>query len=401
MSLTAIIYFILQWTTFYILYQSGKRMDNLVHMPNQEHKNKVFWKIAIVPIVAYAVFLGLRWGRDIDYNIYAERYEAINSIFAEESRSSPLFAYIVIISKALGVSYPVFIILQCAFLMFSALFFLRDYLGYLKWILPMLLVAFAANDNLIRYYLAQSFMFIGLYNYTHEKYKTFIIFSICACLAHFGLTPFVMAIALSKYLNKTYLPRSLSVIIFAYALFFVNISEMRFLVVASSYILSLLGEPDLAMMGYLEGMDDIINGTGESGTLIFEHSFTNKIKSLLTFVPLIMYGQDVVVKFKYGKYIYNLAVICLIMGAVFGQAEILSRYIYSFNIFVVIALAALISHWRVFGNHFQLFYSYLLFFLYCYALVTAPFAREDYQMYFLWDSNGSITNWAPYYKIMR
>lgn len=401
MTTTAFIYFILQWTTFFILFQCGKRMDNLVRIPNQEHIHKDFWSIAMVPIVAYALFLGLRWGRDIDYNVYAERYDAIDSIFAEESNSSPLFACIVLLCKALGISYPVFIILQCAFLMFSALLFLSDYLGYLKWILPMLLVAFSSNDNLIRFFLAQSFMFIGLYYYTHEKYLKFSLFSICACLSHLGLAPFVMVIALSKFLNNLYLPRSISILIYAYALFFVNISDMRFLVVVSSNILSLFGESDFGMIGYLEGMDDIINGTGEGGTLLFEHSFTNKIKSFLTFVPLILYGQNAVVNIKNGKYIYNLAVISLIIGAVFGQAEILSRYIYSFNIFIVIALAALIYHWKVLGNHLQLFYSYLLFFLYCYALVTAPFAREDYQMYFLWDSNGSITNWAPYHNIMR
>lgn len=373
-------------------------MDNLIRIPDRRHNDKDFWSIAIVPIVAYAAFLGLRWGRDIDYNVYAERYLAIDNIFSEESRSSPLFAFIVLLSKALGISYPVFIILQCGFFMFSALFFLRDYIGYLKWILPMLLVAFAANDNLIRYFLAQSFIFIGLHYYMQDKYIRFFLFSICSCLTHFGLIPFVIVIALSKYLNKTYIPKYISVLIYAYVLFFVNISDMTYLVVISSYILPLMGDADFSMSGYLEGMDDIINGTG---TLLFEHSITNKIKSLLTFVPLIMCGQYAVQKLKNGKYIYNLAVINLILGSVLGQAEVLLRYMYSFNIFIVVTLAALIYKWRVLGNKFQLFYSYLLILLYCYALVTAPFAREDYQMYFLWDSNGSITNWAPYHKIMR
>ena len=398
MSYIAIIYFVFQWTTVFFLYIYGRKIDNLPTGENDE--NRRYWKLAVVPIITYALFLGLRWGRDIDYNIYAERYSAIDDIFSEAGRSSPLFTSIVLILKAIGVPYQLFIILQSGFLMFSALFFLRDFRGYFRWILPMLMVAFAANDNLIRYFFAQSFMFIALYYYNHDCLMKFLLYSICAGLVHFGLIPFALFVLCSKYLKKFFLPRIPVLFIFVAALFMVSISQMSFLVIVATYLSSLFGETDYTMVAYLNAMDDIINGTGEGGTLIFTSSLTNKIKSILTFVPLIYCGKVVLNDEKYGKYIYNMAVINVILSTVLGQAEVLSRFMFSFNIYVVIILAILISKWRcLISERFSL-YAYCILFFYCFALVTAPFVRQDYQMYFLWDSNGSITNWAPYDNII-
>lgn len=402
MTTTAVIYFVLQWITFYILYVYGRKIDMSGSLYESDiNQSKNYWRLAVIPILAYSLFLGLRWGHDIDYNIYAERYDSIDNIFAEEGRSSPFFTSIVLILKSIGVPYPIFIILQSGFLMFSALFFLRDYRGYLRWILPMLLIAFASNDNLIRYFLAQSFMFIGLYYFYHENMKKFVLYSIGASLTHFGLIPFALFVLCSKYFDKKFLPKYLVLIIYVVALFTVSISQMQYLVIASTYISSLFGDSDFTMVGYLNAMDEIINGTGEGGTLIFASSLTNKLKSLLTFIPLIYWGQSVLRDVKYGKYIYNMAVINLIFDTVLGQAEVLSRFIFSFNIYVVIALAMIIKNWRLQGRGLPLLYSYLLIVFYCYALITAPFVREDYQMYFLWDSHGAVTNWAPYNLIYR
>ena len=52
-----------------------------------------YWKYAILPIISYAVCKGLRFGRDIDYNLYNHEFALIGKDFWDGSNHEYLFRF--------------------------------------------------------------------------------------------------------------------------------------------------------------------------------------------------------------------------------------------------------------------------------------------------------------------
>lgn len=388
MTSVGIIYFFVKWIELLVLYFSGKRMEYCT-------SKKSYWKIAIVPIVAFALVEGLRWGRLYDYNVYAERYDLIDNFFTEEEKSSPLFTILVFTLKILGISYPVFLVIQCGFLMFSALFLLQKFKPYLRWTMPLLIITLVNNENVIRFYFSQSFVFISLYYFLENKYTKCTIYSFASILIHFAQIPFLLAFFLFGFLNAKRFTPKISVIIFLVSTFAINISDMNFLVNLATIISSYFGNSDYQMFAYLNAMDSIIHGeAGRMGFILAK--ITSQVKDVITYVPLLLFCPKCLENQRYGNLIYNLMVINIVLTPILGQVEVLVRFCYSFNIFTALCLGVCAKNLLREGLAKRILISCMLF-CYMYAFVNAPFVREDYQMYFLWDSNGRKTNWAPYF----
>lgn len=391
MTLTGVVFFLLKWFEFIVLFLAGKSLEST-------KTQKRYWRIAIIPIVVFGLVEGLRWGRLIDWNNAVVEYEELDSFINIRNVSNPLYTIILYLLKTIGLKYPFFVVLQCCFLMFSSLFFLQDYKKYLRWILPCLIMAFVSNENFIRFYFSLSFVFVALYYYFHNSFKKYFLYSIIAGLVHFGQIPFLLLFPFLKFLNKRAFPRLISILLYIVCLFFVDISQLDILVRASDYIVSMFGvESEYALLSRLNSMNDIINGTayGTEGHL-FTRSLTSLFLSALLYVPLIWMTPSCLKNEQFGNMIYNLTVINLILTTIFGQAELLQRIPLTFNIFVVISFAAVvIDNFHCKGS-VLIIYTYLMLFIYFYAFLNAPFVREDYMMYFLWDSNGAATNFAPY-----
>ena len=391
MTFTGVVFFLLKWIEIIVLYLTGKALEST-------KTRKKYWRIAVTPIVVFALVEGLRWGRLIDWNNAVEEYDELDSFFNIINLSNPLYTIVLYLLKGLGFQYPFFVILQCGFLMFSSLFLLQDYKKYLRWILPCLLMAFVSNENFIRFYFSLSFVFIALYYYFHNILWKYILFSIIACLIHFSQIPFLLIFPFLKFLNKRSFPRLISILIYVVCLFFVDISQMDILVWASDYIVSLFGmESEYALLSRLNSMNDIINGTayGTEGHL-FTRSLANMISSALLYVPLIWMAPSCLKKEQYSNLIYNMTIINLILTAIFGQAELLQRIPLMFNIFVVITFAAVVFDNLQHKGLLLFIYTCLMLIIYFYPFLNAPFVREDYMMYFLWDSKGAATNFTPY-----
>lgn len=389
MTSTGFIYCIIKWFEFFVLFFCGKTLETT-------KTRKDYWRIAIIPIIVFALVEGLRWGRLIDWNNGVVEFEELDSFVNERNLSNPLYTIVLYPLKCLGFSYPFFVFLQCGFLMFSALFLLQDYKKYLCWILPCLIMAFINNENFIRFYFSLSFLLIAIYYYLHSCTKRFILFAVLTVLTHFAQIPFLIILLCSKYLNKKQFPRMVGIVFFLVGIFLIDISRMNFLVRISDFILSSLGlESEYRLFSVLGNMEDIINGTahGTEGRL-FVKSITYKISNAMLYVPLLWLAPSCLKKEQYGNLIYNLTVLNVVLTPVLGQAELLNRFTLSFNIFVVISLAAVIVN-NIKKN--TAIIVYMMLFIYFYAFLNAPFVREDYMMYFLWDSDGAATNYAPYY----
>ena len=98
MSIVGLVYFIIKWIEALVLYFFGKQMEF-------SSSKKSYWMAAIFPIIVFGLAEGLRWGHMYDYNVYAERYEAINAFFTMKEQSSPLFTIIVYTLKCIGISF--------------------------------------------------------------------------------------------------------------------------------------------------------------------------------------------------------------------------------------------------------------------------------------------------------
>lgn len=391
MSIVGLVYFIIKWIEALVLYFFGKQME-------YSSSKKSYWMAAIFPIIVFGLAEGLRWGHMYDYNVYAERYAAINAFFTMEEQSSPLFTIIVYTLKCIGISYQAFLVLQCAFLLTSSLVFLQEYKRYLRWALPLLLMAFSQNENVIRFYLSQSFMFIALYYYFKGKSdKKAFIYACCSCLIHFGQLPFVVMLFSLRLLNVKKIPRLYAIIAFILATFVISVSDMTFLVKWANLITSYFGGSDYQLFAYLDSMDEIVSGeAGRMGIIVAKLS--TQLKSLISFLPLIILGEKFLSQEKYGNMIYNLMIINIVLSPIFGQVELLMRFCYSFNIFVVIVMAIVLK--KLFkDNKIQShLLGSLILFCYMYAFLNSPFVRQDYEMYYIWDSYGKVTNWGPYLK---
>ena len=364
MTTTGFVFLILKWIEFIMLFLSGKALEST------KTRNR-YWQIAIIPIVVFALVEGLRWGRLIDWNNAVVEYSELNTFVNERNTSNPLYTVVVFSLKCLGLPYWFFVVL-C------------------------LIMAFINNENFIRYYFAVSFLFIAIYYYLHGSIRNYVIFSVTTALIHFSQVPLLLLVPFINRLDKRKFSRAYAIVIYLVCLFLVDISQMSILVKISDYIVSLMGtESEYRLFSALNSMNDIISGTAY-GTeeRLFIRKLSNIIANALLYVPLLWMAPSYLKNIKYGNMIYNLTVLNLILTAVFGQAELLHRIPMSFNIFVVISFAAVVAN--SISKNKNVVLVYMMLFIYFYAFLNAPFVREDYMMYFLWDSNGAATNYTPY-----
>ena len=151
-------------------------------------------------------------------------------------------------------------------------------------------------------------------------------------------------------------------------------------------------------VSYLGGMDDIISGNhGQMG--LMHSSLTNAVKQIFIYVPLLFWGFQIIKKYKYGTFIHNISVVNVLVSPIFSQVEILSRMTNICNIFIAVYMGIFMGEFlRKNTSRVKLLFVCLSIFCYFYPYINAPFVRENFQMFFIWNSNGSLTNWAPYHE---
>ena len=362
---------------------------------------KRFWQLAFFPIVVYALVEGLRWGHLVDYNVYAVRYGFVDSWFTNVEHSSPMFTIIVYALKSIGVPYSMFIVLQCGFLMFSGIFLLQDYKTYAKWILPCFLIAFSANENFIRFFLGLSFFFIALYYLTKGNTVKYVLFSIVGCLIHFGVIPLIVFFMFSRILNKRSFPPIISCILFVVSTFAISISDLHIIVSVTDFLLKPFSNADYQFVTYANSMDRVIMGEGGAKLGVKTAQLSNQIKNLLTYVPVILLAPKWINRYEWGNFVYNVMIINIIISPIFTQVELMGRFTQALGIFCALGVAVTFSNYTkktlIVENKCYLIL-FLSLFCYFYGFINSPFVRQDYEMYFIWDSNGAITNWAPYHR---
>lgn len=386
----SLIYFFVKLFEIIVFFKCGSLIE--------KKGDKAYWKIALFPIIVFALIEGLRWGHDIDYNVYAVRFTMINSWLTYDERSSPLFTIIVYALKLVGGSYPLFLIIESFFLMFSAFLLLQLYRDRAKWIVPCFLIAFLPNENFIRFYFALAFVICSFYFFLEKKYIRTSILLLGAVSMHFAMFCVIGIYLLIPILMRKRIDPRIVIGFLIVTLFFISVTSLDFLVLISQKLAHIFGNSNNVAVAYLNGMDKIVSGNhGQMG--LMHSSSTNTVKQMLIYVPLFWWGFDIIKKYRYGTFVHNISVLNVLVSPIFSQVEILCRMTNICNIFTAIYMGIFMGEFfNKNAPRIRLLFIMLSFFCYFYAYINAPFVRENFQMYFLWNSNGNLTNWAPYYK---
>lgn len=387
MSQINITFVFLFFLTMYILYINGKKIKALP----ENVKLKRYLKVSMPSIIIYTLNEGLRFGRGIDYNLYAKEYVYnTGSLYFENGDAG--FRYVGIFLQNLGLPFQVFVLLMSFILIFSVIIFLKNVKGCAPVALPMFLLLFyTATENLMRWFLGFSFILIGFSFILNDSknirsYLFFTIFSIISFFFHFALifVPFVYIILMQ--FKRPLLKPTISILLFI----LIGISfQSKIMISLKEYldIFLLLSEKSTY---YVDNAEQWLT-SGASGL------------SLSSFPPLFrvaLYIIEVILGYKLckilnTKYIilYNIFLIGFIVLPIANQIELVLRYQYLIFIYQIVILGYIVDIYfisrKIKLNKILYTLSILSFLYFSQGQIRKwIFNEPDYKHLYIWDSKG-------------
>lgn len=309
-----------------ILFFSCKKIDSV--------DRKYYWHYALIPILAFALEEGLRWGRALDWCYYYDVYSKL--MRGEDTGHEPLFSFLWSVFASLGVSYPIVIVSCSGLLIFSGFFLFRPYQGFLRYVMPIwILITAPWAINVIRWFIGLSFLFISTRYFLDGKRFRWIIFFLCSVLTHYGMflmLPIFFLLLKNRLILKPWLVAMVSLLLL---LLFDTSFLSRF-----SFLFDYMSLLSVRYEHYTDNAEDWLSGNvGVSQTMSVSlvHGFV-KLFPYLFFVFLSYYliinrhtRLGKLVAYKMLLPFYNLAVVgCLLKSVSFGL-ELLIRYTFYFE----------------------------------------------------------------------
>lgn len=367
-----LIYIILQLILITVFYFSGWKMS-------YTNSDKKYWKCAILPILTFSIVSGLRFGRDIDYNVYYFIYS--NPHLAEQQ--DLLFQVIVSCFKDLGIPYYMFVLACSTLLIFSFILLLKNFRYCAKYALPLFLMT-EGIENLIRWYLAVSFILIALHYLINNRYRKFILYSILACMSHLGIIilPLLLIVAY-KFGNQFKVAPYIYLILFFITSFF---GSNMILISIATHVLS-LGFVDGRVLSY---MNDITVDNG--GIIFYKSSITTALRFFIGYSFLIYAGGKYVFT-NTDRWLYHLSCIAIIISPIMNMMELFNRYSASLSILSTIAISIvwtkLFSKDETKIEMWVLGFGIVSLIFLVYPYFTDAFLKDKlHEVLFIWDANG-------------
>lgn len=286
---------------------------------NQTFLNKHFWAIASVPILAYSVVLGCRYGWGNDYLWYKRRFE--NPYwYADED---PGFRILNLFLQDIGFNYVGAFIFYSFVLIVGAYVLVRDYKEN-KYMLALFLPATLFFSTFpIRQAVAHAFVFLGFHFMNRKKWiwyalmivcmysihpSSIITFAVCSALFFIVKRPFPYQILIPIYIVVTVAADIFSNYFFN---FFSSIS---------SYLVL-----DNKIQNYIDKSDiwfgeEGLNKEWEQGTLTLFLSMAFHISMIYIGCIALKYRPNNQV-----AYFYNGMIVGLVLLRLFFTLEILKR----------------------------------------------------------------------------
>lgn len=368
-------YIILHLFMVFIFLIFGKKMS-------ASKTNATYWKSAIIPILTFAIVSGLRFGRDVDYNVYYE-------VFHDKSSFDELeffFRILLEFFHFIDLPYWSFVLFCSVLLISSFILLLSHYRDASKYAL-ILFLGIMGIENLIRWYLAASIMFVGLHFLLINKKVYAVVLALISIGVHMGIAFSITVIFAAFYWlkNKTLKP---IYVVLAYVLTSILADTQPLIYLAGilnriSFLSSLSSKSEV----YMNNLVDIASGGMKTG--IYVTSVTAIIRTIIAYSLPILFGSSTMRNTDKYKWLYNFACITLILSPIFFKVEIFNRIISVQMFFVVISVSLMLNELQKNKYKYMIsmfFYMISVFFLY-YPIIKPYFDRiYYYQLMYIWDA---------------
>ena len=369
------IYKCLYVLTLLLFVFSGKKLAKAKNI-------KQYWKWAIIPIVMYVVFAGLRFGRGGDYNIYYFEFENLKDNINNNDRFEYLFVFYVRLFHLIGLSYKFFIAFN-SFLLITLFLYVCS---SCKKILPYALLLFfweiRPAENLIRWYIAVIPFIIMVSNLNRKKYLFAFILGGAAVFIHSGFYPMILFTFFVFCFQNYLIPYRIALIIFFICIL---IGSSKIFLFFAPY-LSFLNINERSGR-YIEAFQDIVNGDfGIMG--IRQMSWSTQIRVFIAYSFPIICIPTLVKKGYISKFIANLFILGVIFSPIMNQVEILSRYSQTLLLFSIVVSGY--SYYNSFTSLERMdYYAVLSFICYVFPILSLLLSEIPWNLtLYVWDSNG-------------
>lgn len=359
-----IIYFLIYIGMYIVLFLSGYFIDR---------SRRLKWYMWIIPIFAYALNVGLRFGRGTDYYLYLEDFDR----FADGSYpgEEPFFYFLChFIRDGLGYSWPSAVFIMSFIMMTSGCVLLSSHKGIISYALPLFAYYSSFSEQLSRWFLAFSFVIIGIMFFQKELEKHNLCIALllffCGILFHYGIIIVVLILIIIRKFDTPLLSPPIAVVLMLFTYTFLD-----------STIFS----------GYLDKFSFLsINGRFDNyfvDKTRFIKEFENyglSITDLIIFIIFIYKGATLVNKCKSLVYFYNIALIGVVLSPFMLKYELLLRINYCLTFFMFLLLAyAFYFDFKKF--RFSSFFSLLVALMLLKNIVFSSFSIPGYKLLYIWD----------------
>ena len=340
-----------------------------------------YWRLAIIPILSYGLEEGLRWGRETDWNLYYYVYE--DYLHGLSSDHEWLFQLIWRSFASFGLPYPCVITICSLFFIFALFFFFKPYASRKEfaYIIPLCVAChIITSSNLIRWYMAVSFMLMGCRLFSERKFWMAILCFVAAISTHFFSIVIVLFLVCLFYYKKIIMRPAWACLVCVLLLLLFD----RSMLAKFGFIYDYLGMFN-RFSGYLDNGYSWIIGADEgySGT-------KSVLVSFVTFMPyfaFIISGYHLMQKGALQVAYYNIVVVASMLKIISSGLELFGRVYCFFDFFICFSCIMSVGYIRKTSGKF--IYKLLLVFCVFYILRKFLYMCEPMQydelMLYVWD----------------
>lgn len=243
--------FFLRLLVVIIGFAIGKRVSAATH--------KNYFQCVLPFISAFALNEGLRFGRGVDYNGYYFKYLSIlGGETGDRIISDPVFIALCHLNNLLGLPYQGLVFIFSLILAISGVILLKDNKNVLLYAFPLFFLYSMPAENLMRWYLAFSFLLIAVYHYNKNNLKTAFVFAVFAIGSHLAISLIVILLFLIKQIKRPLLNPYISIGIYL-VLWLLFSTDMMLGLVGYINKISFLSD---YYSGYISNADIWLTGTG-------------------------------------------------------------------------------------------------------------------------------------------
>ncbi|MFD0750799.1 EpsG family protein [Mucilaginibacter calamicampi] len=288
----------------------GKRNYNF-------NSNIQYWKLALIPILAYILIIGSRYGWGPDYLSYKDRFEHAFS-YQEDQQG---FKFLNQGMNSIGLNYIGAYIIYSLIFVTCAFMFIRSFGAEAKYMYAFFLPAtLILTTSAIRQGIALSFVLLAWYYFDKRKWILFGLSILIGASIHTTILLTTAMIGMFYFSRKWLINWKVSIPLYLFFTFVFDVSKIG---VLSRYISTLSVESHF--QSYIENADTWFGK--EAASDIYEQSIDALILSALFHVSII-YSGYITLKYRLNErliWIYNVTVFGLIFDRAVFYFEILRR----------------------------------------------------------------------------